>query len=105
MGFGMPLAPFPWSVDMDSIGKQWTNSISILDGSGTIAHVCHLTRGYGNSEDEPYSMDNARLIAAAPELLAACDAARLCLKNRDQDPTEAKVYDALRFVIRKATGK
>ncbi len=58
------LAPWPWTVDMESVGQRWTDCVSIYDATG-YGHVAHLTRGY---EDGP-SMANARLIAAAPELL------------------------------------
>lgn len=66
------LAPVPWSIDLDSLDSQWTDSISIKDAEG--GHVVHLTRGYEGSpttgEGCP-SWTNARLIAAAPDLLEA----------------------------------
>lgn len=65
------VAPEPWSIDMDSVGNEWTDSLSISDGNR--GHVCHLTRGYegdSNGDDCP-SWANARLIASAPDLLAA----------------------------------
>jgi hypothetical protein len=48
---------------------------------------------------------NKHLITAAPELLACCRrAAEILLKNRDQNPTEAQVFAALKWAIAKATG-
>lgn len=65
------LAPTPWSVDLSSEGQKWTDSISIADANG--GHVAHLTRGYeGDAENDGCpSWTNARLIAAAPDLLEA----------------------------------
>lgn len=65
------LAPGPWVIDRESVGKQWTDSVSIKDAAG--GHVAHLTRGYEgdvNGDCCP-SWCNARLIAAAPELMEA----------------------------------
>lgn len=64
-------APGPWSIDFDSEGTQWTDSISIADADG--GHVAHLTRGYegDTNGDGCPSWANACLIAAAPDLLAA----------------------------------
>ncbi len=64
----MSLAPTPWSIDMDSVGEGWTESISIEDAEGNC--VAHLTSGY---QDGP-SWSNANLIAAAPDLLEALQA-------------------------------
>ena len=63
--------PGPWTVDMKYIGKMWTDSISVADADG--GHVAHLTRGYEGDEngDGCPSFANARLIAAAPDLLDA----------------------------------
>lgn len=59
------IAPLPWSVDYQSIGREWTNSISIIDADG--GHVAHLTRGYQGDEDGDgcASFKNAELIVAA----------------------------------------
>lgn len=63
------IAKAPWWVDMDSIDKQWRDSVSIKDAEG--GHVAHLTRGYEGDEGEGGpSLANARLIAAAPDMLA-----------------------------------
>jgi hypothetical protein len=72
----LSLAPSPWSVDSDPRNQHWTDGLSIIDAAG--GTVAHLTRGYefyGSSDpragDAGPSFANARLIAAAPELLAA----------------------------------
>jgi hypothetical protein len=64
----MSLAPAPWSVDKGSVGKQWTNSVSIKDAEG--GHLAHLTRGYDGDKygDDCPSWKNANLIAAAPTM-------------------------------------
>lgn len=46
---------------------------------------------------------NARLIAAAPDLLACCELARIAFKNRDQTPGEANILSAIKLAIAKAT--
>ncbi len=65
------LAPLPWSIDKNNIGKLWTDSISIKDADG--GHVAHLTRGYegySNGIGRP-SFKNAELIVSAVNRLAA----------------------------------
>jgi hypothetical protein len=59
------IAPLPWSVDYESVGREWTNSISIKDANG--GHVAHLTRGYQGDEegDGCASFKNAELIVTA----------------------------------------
>jgi hypothetical protein len=59
------LAKLPWAVDHQSIGCQWTNSISISDDNG--GHIAHLTRGYqGDAEgDGCASFINADFIVKA----------------------------------------
>jgi hypothetical protein len=44
------------------------------------------------------------LIAAAPDLLAAANLARICLKNRDQSEREAAAYAVICAAIAKAEG-
>ena len=65
------LAPAPWSIDPKSEGRDWTDSLSIIDAEG--GEVAILTRGYegDTNGDGCPSYTNARLIAAAPDLLAA----------------------------------
>lgn len=46
---------------------------------------------------------DARLIAAAPPMLAVLEMCRHVLKDRDQSEQEMKVYNAVRAVIHLAT--
>jgi hypothetical protein len=48
---------------------------------------------------------NARLIAAAPDMLAALNAIRVWMKNHDRSEHEQKIYDAIRVVIARAEGQ
>lgn len=101
-------APAPWAVDLDSVGKQWTDSVSIADANG--GHVAHLTRGYegdANGEGCP-SWINARLIAASPEMLVELkwmlnkliDAHNVCYGGCDLSD-----FERIDRVIAKATGR
>lgn len=106
------LAPFPWSVDYASISAQWTDSVSIIDADG--GHVCHLTRGYqgdANGDGCP-SFANARLIAAAPDMLEALRAAVDAIKINDVGepikgavPWSMKWFSAASAAIAKAIGE
>ena len=103
-------APMLWSVDMESVGRQWTNSVSIKDADG--GHVAHLTRGYEGSEggDGSPSWENAHLIAAAPDLLAACEAALhrlkfLCKCEESSGCANAKLRSTIRSAMAKAKGE
>lgn len=66
----------------------------------------------GGSPDDPVWViegeiefaPDAHLIAAAPEMLAVLNAARIMLKNRDQRPEEMKLLDAIKHVVAKAEG-
>lgn len=54
-----------WRIDSASVGKHWTDSLSIIDADG--GEVCVLTRGYegdANGDGCP-SWKNAVLIVAA----------------------------------------
>lgn len=88
------LAPRPWSIDTGQVGRKWTNSLTIVDGDSPPGDVAYLTRGYeGDAQgDDCPSWANARLIAAAPDLLDAI------LKSDDAHWTPA-----MRVAVRKAT--
>lgn len=99
------LAPTPWCVGSDH-GAEWTNSLSIYDAQGCA--VCHLTRGYeadANGEHCP-SFTNARLIAAAPDLLAVAKRAdSMCDDLAEQgyiNDTYRQLWNDLRAAMAKA---
>ena len=108
----MSLAPAPWSIDPESVGEVWTNSVAILDAKG--AWLAHLTRGYEgdkNGNDCP-SWKNARLIAAAPKLLEAAQIVLAGLNARIDQASNARmlvpVFEGiadLHAAIAKATGE
>ncbi len=54
-----------WRIDEKSVGKHWTDSLSIIDADG--GEVCVLTRGYEGDKngDGCPSWKNACLIVAA----------------------------------------
>ena len=54
-----------WQIDNKSVGKHWTDSLSIIDADGN--EVAVLTRGYEGDEngDGCPSWKNAVLIVAA----------------------------------------
>jgi hypothetical protein len=100
------LAPMPWRVGSDH-GAEWTNSLTIYDAQG--GAVCHLTRGYegdANGEHCP-SFTNARLIAAAPDLLdVAKRADYMCDYFADQgyiNDTYRRLWNDLRAAVARAT--
>lgn len=69
--------PGPWNIAQESIDKEW--HIVTASGGRIMANV-HIEAG--NEMDAA----NARLIAAAPDLLAACkDVARQANMNIDAD--------------------
>lgn len=69
--------------------------------------VCHKEGIVATIErwTEPIDEADAHLIAAAPDMLAVLNAARIVLKNRDQDEREAKLLEAIKAAIAKATGQ
>ena len=103
----MAHTPGPWTVEVGMpfdypppSGKRNPHCI-VGVGKGTIASPFHHVADAGIvSDDEVYA--NARLIAAAPELLEACQAvADYDIPGRDAGPLMSKVLAA----IAKATGE
>lgn len=69
--------PGPWRVDETvALGAYgvWTDYATHPgdDGQGYPSEVCSVYRGNTSDFDRPTRNANARLIAAAPQLLAAC---------------------------------
>lgn len=82
--------PWPWELDESSnIVKGADGSIVCADGTGAFIAI-------------PNDAD-ARLIAAAPELLEALRAARLCITG-EALPTKSESIALIDAAISKATG-
>ena len=73
--------------------QKWTvgeeNDVYTEDQAACIAKVC------GAPEGIVESIANARLIAAAPELLEACEFALQLIKNLDYPNTQKVLEDAI----------
>jgi hypothetical protein len=85
--------PGPWEVDGDRDGDQLL--VIQSESKGEICNVT-FTLGYGHADEA-----NARLIAAAPDLLAACEAA-LARENQRDTPAFSSLRGQLRNAIAKA---
>lgn len=98
----------PWAVDLNAAehGQHAVNEATPGGGRWKAIATVHLGRlGGGSAPVQPDEAEaNARLIAAAPELLAACLA--MVASNMGQ-PGAVRVpaLDAMRDAIGKATGK
>lgn len=90
----MPHTPGPWS--------YWggdTSSFEVYQDS-TEQSICELS----DHQEQNVEHANAKLISAAPDLLAACkDAAILAADARDEE--DERVYKVLIAAINKAQGK
>lgn len=89
--------PGPWHTGAEDIAP------CIVYGTNGFA-ICNAVIHHGkHSESE--SIANARLIAAAPELLEACHKARALLAGSIPEEDQRIVEDSLRAAIAKATGQ
>lgn len=108
--------PGPWHVDLESeftLGGDSTSVEAITpDGKLVRREVCNLLLSTDDHPDGPEWLEdaaNARLIAASPDLLAACDAltARLAsfvaLHPGQADASDYAALDAGEAAIDKAT--
>lgn len=87
-------APGPWAIDRDDRpGMEWNNHI-VACVKPDMA-ICFMTNSYGDDNSEAEA--NARLIAAAPDLLEALQGV---LRVADRATDE---FDAARAAISKAT--
>jgi hypothetical protein len=78
-----------------------TGRTRLEQGGTTLYPICSVTRGWNDSEDAA----NARLIAAAPDMLAMLHEVLALLNNPDADGTDAnRVEREILAVIAKATG-
>jgi hypothetical protein len=87
--------PGPWKIRYEKSGRT-IDAVIVMGKSSA-----YFTRGIGQTFDEQQS--NARLIAAAPELLTALEWA-LDQLDDDLDPDYQAAFDAARATVKKATG-
>jgi hypothetical protein len=79
-----------------------TGRTRLEQGGTTLYSICSVTRGWNDGEDAA----NARLIAAAPDMLAMLHEVLALLNNPDADGTDAnRVEREILAVIAKATGE
>jgi hypothetical protein len=103
-----PFTPGPWGVLPYSEGDD---VIQIISGEptykgGTVSATWVAELDASSLEGGPGENEaNARLIAAAPDMLAALNAIRVWMKNHDRSEHEQKIYDAIRVVIARAEGQ
>jgi hypothetical protein len=91
--------PAPWAVD----GTLNSGDLDVISADGRIAMIDD-SRATG--WNEPTIKANARLIAAAPDLLNALDGLLDYLRDYDADyPEAAPIFGKARTAIAKATGE
>ena len=89
------LGPWSWSANPSGGARVQTSSVGIADVLSR-AGVAHPTQESCEA--------NARLIAAAPELLAACEAALVIIGDRNANPWWGDTEAKLRAAIAKVRG-
>ncbi len=107
----MPHTPGPWSIDLETpmtLGGD-SRSVDALTPDGAmvtreIASLLFDTDEWPDGEGWLEDCANARLIAAAPDLLAACKAARSFGSQGDNDEGFS-VSEMLCAAIAKAEGR
>ena len=90
--------PGPWRVVPHSSRRHWDNEVIVATVHG-LEVVCNRPEQSREAEHLP----NANLIAAAPDLLAACQSALSEAKERDED-MGANCWPDVAAAIAKATG-
>lgn len=96
--------PGPWHVGAgNGVGSIFADSgrTRLEQGGTTLYPVCKITGGWNETEDDA----NARLIAAAPAMLAALRETLELLNNPDADGFDAlRVEREIEAAIQAATG-
>lgn len=89
--------PTPWAIDLDGNNEplRARDNIVVSGSDGDV--VCEVMDGEERNDGQ--AMPNARLIAAAPDLLAACREALDYIGTQSKGATQ----DMLRAAIAKAT--
>lgn len=96
--------PAPWkaytAIDptFRNLPERWEVSHERKDGS--VRYVCKMM-GFEPQEVQYESEANARLIAAAPDLAEACEAAELFMRDVG---SHSKALELVRSALRKAKG-
>lgn len=94
----MTHTPAPWTVADKSYG--WDHFAAIITSTGIVAncHIAALSRDYAQTAAD------ARLIAAAPDLLEACETAALIMESLPHSVDQEDVKQ-LRTALAKARGE
>lgn len=103
----MPHTPGPWKTGRDMAGHPAVlpdrHGETLPDGFAYCpVSICRVGEGYGRPEDEAAA--NARLLAAAPDLLAACRLFLAVLGDNPADPRFHALHDAVRDAVARAEG-
>jgi hypothetical protein len=91
--------PGPWNVSEEFDGT------SIKAGMFHVTHTIQACGFHEPEEDKAVTQANARLIAAAPELLAAAQAMLACCYDLERNDETIAAVKATMQAIAKATGK
>ena len=96
--------PGPWTIHEGGVSPIYNGLVCIVDD-----HLSVIAEGKLVASDA--WMDNARLIAAAPDMLAALKAAEYAIRSNCGRPTETylavnapRLEEIMRLAIAKATG-
>ena len=98
--------PGPWEVH-SSNSERWSCYV-FPKGNGNFPYdtICHIEEAFGPNYSHPGShMANARLIAAAPELLEAAIELKDACNRPAAARTRAEAWRKLDAAIAKATGE
>lgn len=91
----------PWELDGESLRG---GSYTAINGEGWDELATVVTRMRGNAEDNPEGVANARLIAAAPELLEALELARDHLEVSNYEGDEDELLAKIDALLARAKG-
>lgn len=100
--------PGPWTIGVST--RHGVHCVDAVDPKdGLLFEVCEVWGIDHNAEETHRSKANARLIAAAPELLEACQALLAYHDSADDDGVQmmlayAKAIDQARGAVDKALG-
>lgn len=101
-GEGIPMHDKgPWTIQHDEEPRNLAPQVAVVGPLGYAVALCGRT-------DSREENDNARLIAAAPDLLAACDKAESELERMEAatgKPVAEDVILAIRAALAKARGE